>query len=80
MDYLDTHKDKDKDKDKDTKKCPACGGLYPQGQDSESERNGGPKTSEGKPMQSDAEGNGFGEKQMRKKGYAKMLAKKMNED
>jgi len=73
-------KDSCRDSEAGMKTCPTCGGLYPQGQDSQSDMNGGPNTFEGKPFESDAEGNGFGEKQMRKKGYAKMLARKMNGD
>jgi len=54
-----------------------CSGLYPEGTDPDDDMNGSPKMPEGKPMESDAKGNSFGDKEMKKKAIAKMLAKKM---
>lgn len=55
----------------------ACS-LYPEGEDGDSDINGGPKDVNGKPMESDAPGNDFGDKVMKKKMLSKMIAKRMN--
>ena len=56
-----------------------CNSLYPEGEDPDSEMNGGPKTVDmGKPMESDFESGDGGEgKAMKKKMISQMIAKKI---
>lgn len=53
-----------------------CSGLYPEGEDSEDEMNGGPKTAEGKPME--AGGDDYSGKESKKAMIAAKLAKKVS--